>query len=429
MRETMKEEEKKYAYWLCNLPGIGNKTIEKLLKYCGGSAKGVYQAGEECWQQVLNARQLESVKQTMTQWKIEENYEKLRAQEIFFLTKEENAYPQRLRDIPDAPYGIFYKGKLPEQDKMSVAIVGARDCSPYGSYVAAELGKYLGGRGVQIISGMARGIDGISQEAALAAGGTSFGVPGCGVDICYPAQNKKLYERLIAEGGILSIFSPGVLPKAQHFPLRNRIVSGLADAVVVIEARQKSGTLITVDMALEQGREVYVVPGRITDRLSDGCNSLIKQGAGVLLSPQQFLEEITALWEKKKGIWRRENPAGEEKYGQDKRGEEECRKEECGEEKCGEKKRGKEKYRGDKQEAVKQKENYPKESIPDIQPELLRIYEALDFYPQASEQIAEKLSDIYNPVQVNTLLLQLVMQGWAEQLSPGYYCRSRRFYE
>ncbi len=379
----MKEEIKKYAYWLCNLPGIGDRSIERLLKHCGGDARGVYQAGEENWQQVLNAKQLAGIKQTTAQWNIEEEYERMRAQEIFFLTKEEKDYPQRLREVPDAPYGVFYKGKLPEQDKMSVAIVGARDCSPYGSYVAAELGKYLGGRGVQIISGMARGIDGISQEAALAAGGTSFGVLGCGVDICYPAQNKKLYEKLAAQGGILSIFSPGVLPKAHHFPLRNRIVSGLADAVVVIEARRKSGTLITVDMALEQGREVYVVPGRITDRLSDGCNSLIRQGAGVLLSPQEFLEDITALWEKKRGIWRKENPMGEEKQREDKQ----------------------------------------REAIPYIPPDLLQIYEALDFYPQALEQIVGKLPDNDNSVQVNTMLLRLCMQGWAEQLSPGYFCR------
>lgn len=382
--KSMDEEEKKYAYWLCKLPGIGDKTTDRLLTHCGGSAKGVYQAGEERWQQVLNRKQLENIKQTTAQWKIEEDYEKLREQEIVFLTKEEERYPKRLRDIPDAPYGLFYKGRLPEEDKLSVAVIGARECSPYGSYVAAELGKYLGKRGVQIISGMARGIDSISQEAALAAGGASFGVLGCGVDICYPAQNRKLYEKLIAGGGVLSTFSPGVLPKAQHFPLRNRIVSGLADAVVVIEARQKSGTLITVDMALEQGREVYVVPGRITDRLSDGCNSLIKQGAGVLLSPQEFLEDITALWEKKKGIWRKENPMGEEKQ---------------------------------------------REAIPDIPPELLRIYEALDFYPQALEHIVEKLPDNDNSVQVNTMLLRLCMEGWAEQLSPGYFCRSRRFYE
>ena len=395
----MTEEEKKYAYWLCNLPGIGNKTIGKLLKRCGGSAGKVYRAGEECWQQVLNVKQLESIKQTTAQWRIEEKYERLRQQGIVFLTKDEEGYPKHLREIPDAPYGIFHKGRLPGEEKVSVAIVGARDCSAYGSYVAAELGKYLGGRGVQIISGMARGIDGISQEAALAAGGSTFGVLGCGVDICYPAQNRKLYEKLIAEGGILSTFPPGVLPKAQHFPLRNRIVSGLADAVVVIEARQKSGTLITVDMALEQGREVYVVPGRITDRLSDGCNSLLKQGAGVLLSPQDFLEEITALWEKKRGIWRREKPEGENKYAED---------------------------RDDKD---KRKDRQRKDEFPDIRPDLLTIYKALDFYPQALEQIAEKLPDSYNPVRVNTLLLQLVMQGWAEQLSPGYFCRKQHFSE
>lgn len=186
----------------------------------------------------------------------------------------------------------FYRGKLPDENEPAVAVIGARECSEYGRYVAEELGQYLGRAGIQVISGMARGIDGISQQAALSAGGTSYGVLGCGVDICYPAQNRRLYEELLEKGGLLSTYAPGTKPLPQHFPPRNRIVSGLSDALIVIEARQKSGTLITVDMALEQGRDVYVVPGRLTDRLSDGCNHLLTQGAGVFLSPESFAEDF-----------------------------------------------------------------------------------------------------------------------------------------
>ncbi len=380
----MKEEERKYAYWLCNLAGIGNRSIEKLLQICGGTPKKVYYAGEEKWKQILNQKQLESMKDVTEGWNVEAEYQKMVEKNIRFLVKSDENYPARLREIPDAPYGIFYKGKLPEEELLSVAIVGARDCTPYGSYVATELGKYLGERGVQVISGMARGIDGISQEAALSVGGTSFGVLGCGVDICYPAQNRELYERLQKIGGILSAYPPGESPKPQHFPQRNRIVSGLADVVVVIEARSKSGTLITVDMALEQGKEVYVVPGRITDRLSDGCNSLLKQGAGVLISPRDFFEEIGSMWEEKNVIFRRTKLDKESD--------------------------------GDRVVPI----DIRKYSL---SAEMREIYETLDFYPQSIEQIMEKLSHSYTVVQVNTLLVQLCMEKMAVQLSPGYFSR------
>lgn len=377
----MDEKEKQYAYWLCSLPGIGNKTIGKLLEACGGTAKNVYRASRKQWETVLRSRQLENMERITADWKPEEEYGKLAAQNISFYSMEEEAYPGRLKNIPDAPYGLFVKGKLPEENKPAVAIIGARDCSEYGRYVAAELGKYLGKKGVQIISGMARGVDGISQEAALGAGGASFGVLGCGVDICYPAQNRRLYERLIAEGGILSSYPPGTQPKPQHFPPRNRIVSGLADVIVVIEARNKSGTLITVDMALEQGKEVYVVPGRITDKLSDGCNRLIQQGAGVILSPEDFLEELEQIWKIQSSD-----------YVQNGRGKEE-------------------------------RERVAERNVSGLPPELCAVYEALDFYPSSLAQIGEKLPDSYNSVLVNTALLRLCMEGYAQQLSPGFFCR------
>ena len=144
---------------------------------------------------------------------------------------------------------------------------------------------------------MARGVDGIAQNAALAAGGTSFGVLGCGVDICYPQENREVYEALAGRGGLISEYPPGTQPIANFFPMRNRIISALSDALVVVEARKKSGTQITVDMALEQGREVFAVPGRASDRLSDGCNYLISQGAGVAISAEDVLDR---LWNMKR---------------------------------------------------------------------------------------------------------------------------------
>lgn len=372
----MKEESRKYAYWLCSIPGVGNRTIEKLLESCGGTAKAVYDAGEKQWEKVLRSRQLEGMNQFTRAWNPEVEYDKLKGSQIQFYSMEDGEYPRRLRVIPDAPYGLFVKGKLPEEEGLAVAIIGARDCSEYGRYVAKELGKKLGEQGIQIISGMARGVDGISQHAALEAGGKSFGVLGCGVDICYPTGNRKLYETLIAEGGVLSTYVPGTKPNARLFPPRNRIVSGLADVVIVVEARNKSGTLITVDMALEQGKDVYVVPGRITDRLSDGCNSLLRQGAGVMVSPEDFLEELAM-----KHPWHRKK---------------------------------------------KQKEN-PGTSILGIPEhlsgELREIYKALDLYPLSLEQIMEKLPEGYDWIKVNTGLLRLCMEKLAEQLSPGFFCR------
>ena len=147
---------------------------------------------------------------------------------------------------------------------------------------------------MQIISGMARGIDGIGQRAALYAGGYSLGVLGCGVDVCYPRENREVYEQLLVKGGVCSEYPPGMEPRAVLFPPRNRIISGLCDGVLVIEAKGRSGTLITVDMALEQGREVYAVPGRATDALSEGCNRLIRQGAQLVMSPEELLEDLQA---------------------------------------------------------------------------------------------------------------------------------------
>ena len=210
-------------------------------------------------------------------------------------------YPRRLLEIPQAPKQLYVRGKLPEEGVPSVAVIGARDCSYYGQEVAKRLGRLFGENGIQVISGMARGIDGIGQQAALQAGGSSFAVLGCGADICYPRQNQDLYDRLCKQGGVISEYEWGTPPRAGYFPPRNRIVSGLADAVIVVEARKKSGTLITVDMALEQGKEVYAVPGRLVDDLSSGCNYLIRNGAGILLDMEEFMEELWKQYRLKRG--------------------------------------------------------------------------------------------------------------------------------
>lgn len=289
------EAERMYACWLYSAPGIGSRSVQKLQALCP-EMREICRAGERLWERALTGRQTERLKDFARKVTPEAWWESVREKGIGFVTLSDEEYPKRLKEIPDPPYGLFVKGRLPDGDCPSVAVVGARECSEYGGFVAGEIGKSLGESGVQVISGMARGIDGICQQAALKAGGASFGVLGCGVDICYPASNRKLYESLCCAGGLLSAYPPGTEARPQHFPPRNRIVSGLADALIVVEARSRSGTLITVDMALEQGREVYAVPGRVTDRLSDGCNCLIRQGAGVFLTPEDFLRGLEESW-------------------------------------------------------------------------------------------------------------------------------------
>ncbi|MCM1156204.1 MAG: DNA-protecting protein DprA [Roseburia sp.] len=249
--------------------------------------------------------------------------------------------------------------------------MGARNCSGYGRRMAELFGRELAQAGIGIISGMARGIDGIGQSAALTAGGYSLGVMGCGADICYPAENKSLYKALCIQGGVCSEYLPGTLPRNSLFPPRNRIISGLSDVVLVIEAKAKSGTLITVDMALEQGKEVYALPGRVTEALSEGCNHLIRQGAGVALSPQDMIREL----------------AGE---NTDKTGD----------------------------------KNSSLALLSALQADLL---EALTENPLSVEQIKERMLSkcgrrISTPELINELM-HLAIAGWARQIGSGYFMK------
>ena len=221
-----------------------------------------------------------------------EEYERMREKSIRFVPYFSEEYPKRLKEIPDFPYAIYVKGRLPEEERKNVAVIGARRCTPYGEKYAIDFARALAECGVGIISGMARGIDGMGHRGALLAEGKTFAVLGSGVDVCYPREHIGLYMDILEQGGgILSEQPPGTAPLPRNFPARNRIISGLSDAVLVLEAGEKSGSLITVDMALEQGRDVYALPGPVNSTLSCGCNRLIRQGAGLLLSPDSLVEE------------------------------------------------------------------------------------------------------------------------------------------
>jgi DNA processing protein len=218
----------------------------------------------------------------------------LEARGLRFVARPDAAFPSALRAIFDAPAGLFLRGAAPAEllDRAAVAVVGARACSPYGAQVARLLGRELAAAGLVVVSGLARGIDGEAHRGALEAGGPTVAVLGCGIDRDYPAAHAELARRIAATGLVTSEYAPGVEPAPWRFPARNRIIAGLAAATVVVEARERSGALITADLALEEGREVFAVPGEITSALSAGTNALLRLGATALTSPADVLESF-----------------------------------------------------------------------------------------------------------------------------------------
>ncbi len=292
MEQNKIEREKEYLYWLCQIPGIGAVSMAKMW--------GMFHSFERIYN--IEGTQLISMGilsqkagKAFDGWKrkIEEegtNYKRLKEKGIRFVSVLDEEYPKRLKDIYDFPMALYVKGRLPDDRIPSAAIIGARNCTSYGRQTAQILGRCLGEAGVQVISGMALGIDGAGHQGALDGKGSTFAVLGSGVDVCYPQRHWQLYCQIWEKGGILSEFPMGEPALPQHFPMRNRIISGLADVIVVVEARERSGSLITADLGLEQGKEIYAVPGMITSQLSLGCNQLIRQGAAIVTAPEDILE-------------------------------------------------------------------------------------------------------------------------------------------
>lgn len=289
-------DKKKFDYWLYSLPGIGKKTFIKIYEE-GFSSFYLYKCDKNKLPSILSEKQRFTILKGREK-KVEEldkAFLTLKEKKIFMAVFYEENYPKKLLEIPDAPAVLFYKGTLPLENQKNIAIIGARNCSEYGKYVAESFAAYFAQNNVGVISGMANGIDGVAQKAALKEGGYSLGVLGSGVNVCYPSENYDLYRTLSEKGCIVSEYLPFEKASANMFPKRNRIISGLSDAILVVEAREKSGTLITVEMALEQGKDVYVIPGRVTDILSRGCNKLLAEGASVALSPEEMLNEIYGM--------------------------------------------------------------------------------------------------------------------------------------
>lgn len=281
----------KYWVWLSRIEGLGPIKIENLLEK--------YKTPEKIWN--LNKSELmqikgigENIANNILKKEYRENLEQyvkyMEKYDIGIITIKDKDYPKDLLHIYDAPAILYYKGDKELLHTNMIAIIGCRDCSLYGKEVSMKFSQELAKRGITIISGMAKGIDSYSHIGCIKAKGKTIAVLGNGIDIIYPKENRLLYDKILSTGGlILSEYVIGTKPSKLSFPARNRIISGLSKGVIVVEAKEKSGTLNTVDFALEQGKEIFVIPGNITSNNSASTNELIKQGANCVTCVEDIL--------------------------------------------------------------------------------------------------------------------------------------------
>jgi DNA processing protein len=287
----MEENELKYLLAIFSLPAMGQRRLKVLFDY--------YQSFEYAWQQSDFWAQIpeyslghgEPPEKNCTESQVERLFEEFLKSEARVITFYDHEYPSWLKNIYDPPFVLFYRGKFPKEEDICVGMVGSRKATAYGRLMAETLAQGLAEKGVWVVSGMARGIDTFSHQGCLKAGGRTIAVLGSGIDVIYPRENRGLYEKIITSGLVVSEFPLGTPPLPQNFPARNRIISGLSRGVIVVEAAEKSGSLITVDFALEQGRDVFALPGPVTSPLSRGTHKLIRQGAKLVETADDILEE------------------------------------------------------------------------------------------------------------------------------------------
>ncbi len=282
------------AYWVGfnKVRGIGAVRLRGLLDFFGrldvaweAPAEGLKAAG-------LPAKVIEQQLKLRRELDLDKEMDAIQHKGIRVMTWEDEDYPRRLKEIDQPPPVLYWLGSFEPEDEWAIAIVGTRKVTAYGRQVTDELAAFLAHNGVTVVSGMARGVDGTAHDSALRNGGRTLGVLGCGVDVVYPPEHRKLAERIAAQGALVSDYAPGTQPDAVNFPPRNRIISGLCPATVVTEADKESGALITAEFANSQGRDVFAVPGNINAPQSRGTNLLIARGAHPMLRPQDVLEVV-----------------------------------------------------------------------------------------------------------------------------------------
>jgi DNA processing protein len=282
-----------YMLWLSSLHTLGSRKQNELLGRFG-NAREIFNATEGLLRssEAATPNNINIITANNNLSYIEELIRVMDSHSMVYVSRMHPTFPPLLKEIPDPPVGLFYIGRLPDEDAPSVAVIGSRRCSEYGLTAARMISKPLASRGVTIVSGMARGTDSMAHRGAIEGGGITVAVLGCGADVCYPPENKSLRKEIIGHGCVVSEYPPGVQPFQGHFPARNRIISGLSNLVVVVEAAKKSGTLITVEQAADQGRDIMAVPGNIVSKLSEGTNRLISEGA---LPVTDYMDILVAL--------------------------------------------------------------------------------------------------------------------------------------
>lgn len=287
-----------HKYWvgLSHVPGIGSIKVKKLLEQFG-SAERVWKLSKAELAAIpyIGEKIAGEFQRTREELDLERFLQHCKEAEVYLLCPEDSEFPANLLNIYDPPPVIYYRGALKREDLYSIAIVGSRKMTTYGKRATRMLAAELVAKGFTIVSGMALGVDGVAHEAAMEAGGRTIAVLGSGVDVVYPREHKHVYAEIIKHGAVVSTFPPGTAPERGNFPARNRIISGLSIGTVVVEAGEKSGALITADLALEQNREVFAIPGSIFSPLSAGTNALIQKGAKLVYRTEDILEELQGL--------------------------------------------------------------------------------------------------------------------------------------
>jgi DNA processing protein len=284
--------DKRYWVGFNLVKGIGAVRLQGLRDHFG-SLELAWQAPLDALQAAgLSPKLAERVVQARASVDLEKYLAQVAAQGIHILTWEDDLYPPRLKEIDQPPPVLYVRGELTAEDFWAVAIVGTRRVTAYGRQVTEELASFLAANGVTVVSGLARGVDAIAHQSALKGGGRTLAVLGCGVDRVYPPEHAQLAEKMMSGGALISDYAPGTPPDASNFPPRNRIISGLSMATVVVEAGETSGALITAQFAADQGREVFAVPGNILAPQSKGTNRLIAQGARPMLSGRDLLDVL-----------------------------------------------------------------------------------------------------------------------------------------
>ncbi len=275
-------------------PGVGSILFKRLTE-AFGSPEGVFHSTSKDLERVegVGPKVIASLKRFSWKGQVVKELRTVEKVGARLVTWDDEEYPPNLKQIYDPPPLLYVLGSLKPQDQRAVAVVGSRYPTTYGQMFAERIAMGLSQRGITLVSGLARGVDSSAHQGALTAGGRTIGVLGCGIDIIYPPENRKLFDQVAAQGAILSEFPLGTPPDSDHFPIRNRVISGISLGVVVVEATLRSGSLITARFALEQGREVFAVPGNADSARSAGTNRLIREGAKLVTRAEDILEEIS----------------------------------------------------------------------------------------------------------------------------------------